>query len=98
MLRYNSDRYEVNAKKKRDAMSDEEEGSLKDFIDDEDDDEEEECDTASSDSDSSVSAGSGSVQSVDSSKPKSSGKANQIARRTRANARDCNAIVMLIII
>lgn len=39
-LRYNSNRFEEAEQKRRDAMSeDEEEGSLKDFIDDDDDDE-----------------------------------------------------------
>lgn len=41
VLRYNSDRFEIAAQKKRDAMSDDEsEGSLKEFIDDTSDEEE----------------------------------------------------------
>lgn len=91
VLRYNSDRYEINAKKKRDAMSDdeeEEEGSLKDFLDDDDDDEEEEVvSLASTSSDSSVESES-SAQSIDSDAPKRSKKnAIQNSRRTRANTK-----------
>lgn len=87
VLRYNSDRYEIMAKKKRDAMTDDEEeetGSIKDFIDDEDDDEI--VSVPSSTTEESNSESDLSVQSVDSSKPRSS-KRNSVqnARRTRAN-------------
>lgn len=39
-LRYNSNRFEEAEQKRLDALSEDEEGSLKDFIDDDDDDEE----------------------------------------------------------
>lgn len=90
VLRYNSDRYEQMAlKKKFMATDDEDEGSLKDFIDDDDDDEDSEMDNSTSDS-SSPSNGS-SVQSVHSDRPSNSKKAQAQAqtRRTRANAKDC---------
>lgn len=49
-LRYNSNRFEEAEQKRLDALSDDEEGSLKDFIDD-DDDEDEDDDINSSGSD-----------------------------------------------
>lgn len=88
VLRYNSDRYEQMAQKKKFmASDDEDEGSIKDFIDDDDDDEEDsEMDNTTSDS-SSSSSNDSSVQSVHSDKPTNSKRSMQ--RRTRANAKDC---------
>ena len=89
VLRYNSDRYEQMAQKKKFmASDDEEEGSLKDFIDDSDDDDSE-MDNSSSDSSSSSSSNDSSVQSVRSDKPSNSKKSSAQSRRTRANAKDC---------
>lgn len=92
VLRYNSDRYEQMAQKKKFmASDDEDEGSLKDFIDDDDDEEDSEMDNSTSDSSSSSSSNDSSVQSVHSDKPTNSKKAQAQAqaRRTRANAKDC---------
>lgn len=82
VLRYNSDRYEQMVQKKKFLASDDEEGSLKDFIDDDDDDSD-----MDSTSDSSSSSKDSSVQSVHSDKPSNS-KTPQ-PRRTRATAKDC---------
>lgn len=84
VLRYNSDRYEQMAQKKKFMASDDEEGSLKDFIDDDDDSDAED----SSDSNSSSSNDS-SVQSVHSDQPSNSKKSQIQQRRTRATAKDC---------
>lgn len=84
VLRYNSDRYEQMVQKKKFLASDDEEGSLKDFIDDDDDDSD--LDNSSSDSNSSSSNDSD-VQSVHSDEPSNSKKVS--FRRTRANAKDC---------
>lgn len=81
VLRYNSDRYEQMAQKKRFLASDDEEGSLKDFIDDDDD-----SDTENSSSDTSSPSNDSSVQSVHSDKPSNS---KNVPRRTRATAKDC---------
>lgn len=92
VLRYNSDRFGVNAKKKKDALSeDEDEGSLKDFIDDDEDDldsDDTACDSSSSDCSS--------VLSVDSAELKGSKKKgkSQVARRTRANAQECKQLFL----
>lgn len=89
VLRYNSDRYEIKAKKKKDALSDDEdEGSLKDFVDE--DEEEEIASIASSSSESPISSDDEST-SNDSSKSKSTKKlsAVQMSRRTRASNKSC---------
>lgn len=86
VLRYNSDRYEIAARKRKEAQSDDEEGSLKDFIDDEDDDEE--VVSLPSTSSNSSSDSEHSAQSIDSDKPKVSKKSStQLSRRTRANTK-----------
>lgn len=83
VLRYNSDRYELIAQKKKFMASDEDEvGSLKDFLDDDDDLDSDDSNTSSSSSNGS------SVQSVHSEKPSNSKKI-VTARRTRAMAKDC---------
>lgn len=88
VLRYNSDRYEQMAQKKKFmASDDEDEGSLKDFIDDDDDDDDSEMENSSSDSSSS--SNDSSVQSVHSDKPTNSKSKQVQQRRTRANAKDC---------
>lgn len=84
VLRYNSDRYEQMVQKKKFMASDDEEGSLKDFIDDDEDDSD--LDNTTSDS-SDQSSNDSSVQSVHSDKPSNSKKPQQ--RRTRATAKDC---------
>lgn len=78
VLRYNSDRYELAAQKRKLLESDEE-GSLKDFIDDEDDD------NSGSDTSSSSSSNDSDVQSVHSDQPSGSKKAT---RTTRAMAKE----------
>lgn len=83
VLRYNSDRYEQMVQKKKFLASDDEEGSLKDFIDDDDDD----SDLDNSSSDSNSSSNDSDVQSVHSDEPSNSKKIQ--LRRTRANAKDC---------
>lgn len=87
VLRYNSDRYEIMARKKKDAQSeDDDEGSLKDFLDDEDD--EDEVVSLPSTTSESGSDSDDSVQSIDSDKPKTSRKnSTQLSRRTRANTK-----------
>lgn len=77
------------ALKKKFMESDDEEGSLKDFIDDDDDDDSD-SENSSSDSGSSSSKDS-SVQSVHSDKPSNS--KTTIQRRTRATAKDCEYTV-----
>lgn len=93
VLRYNSDRYEQLALKKRLMASDDEEGSLKDFIDDDDDDSDDDTPANSS---SSSSSSDGDVQSVKSVKSEKSSQSDQPSnskqapsRRTRATAKDC---------
>lgn len=91
VLRYNSDRYEINARKKKDALSeDEDEGSLKEFVDEDEDEEEGVASIPSSSSDSPISSDCEST-SNESSKPKSVKKntAVQLARRTRASNKCC---------
>lgn len=83
VLRYNSDRYEQMVQKKKFMASDDEEGSLKDFIDDDDEDDSDLENTSSDESSSNDS----SVQSVHSDKASNSKKAQP--RRTRATAKDC---------
>lgn len=89
VLRYNSDRYEQMVQKKKFLASDDEEGSLKDFIDDDDD-----SDSNTSSDSSGSSSNSSSVQSVHSDKPSNSKKQPQ-ARRTRATAKDCKYLASL---
>lgn len=89
VLRYNSDRYEINAKKKKDALSDDEdEGSLKDFVDE--DEEEEITSIPSSSSESPISSDS-ETTSNESSKTKNAKKnsAVQLSRCTRASNKSC---------
>lgn len=94
VLRYNSDRYEQMVQKKKFLASDDEEGSLKDFIDDDDDDEDDsDLENSSSDS-SSSSSNDSSVQSVHSNKASNSKKGQ--TRRTRATAKDCKCSVEMI--
>lgn len=90
VLRYNSDRYELEMQKKRDLESDledDEVGSLKDFIDDSED-------TAESTAESSSDVESVSDGSVKSDKVKKKKKKKQkivvpLPRRTRAMAAEC---------
>lgn len=89
VLRYNSDRYEQVMQKKKFLESDDEEGSLKDFIDDDDSDLEQ-----STTSDSSSESNDSDVQSVNSDKPSNSKKVQP--RRTRANAKDCKFIFFFV--
>lgn len=95
VLRYNSDRYEQMVQKKKFLASDDEEGSLKDFIDDEDDTDSDDDlsnqNSSSSDSDAAASSNGSSVQSIHSDKPSHSKKDQKGAgpRRTRSNAKDC---------
>lgn len=89
VLRYNSDRYEINARKKKDALSeDEDESSLKDFVDE--DEEEDIGSIPSSSSESPISSDSETTSNA-SSKPKHAKKHDtaQMSRRTRASNKSC---------
>jgi transcriptional regulator ATRX len=95
VLRYNSDRYEIEMQKKRDLASEdeEEEGSLKDFIDDSEDTAES---TAESSSNSDVeSVSDGSVHSKVKKKKKKKKNAVTLPRRTRAMAAECESKISI---
>lgn len=88
VLRYNSNRYEVEMQRRKDLESeDESEGSIKDFIDD--------SESAASTSESSSEGGSDEeAGSINSDEPKKSKKKKKnkhvpLPRRTRAKAADC---------
>lgn len=88
VLRYNSNRYEVEMQRRKDLESeDESEGSLKDFIDD--------SESAASTSSSSTENQSDEEASIHSDEPKKKKKKKQkhapAARRTRAKAADCES-------
>lgn len=89
VLRYNSNRYEIEMQKRRDLESEEEsEGSLKDFIDDS----ESAASTSSSSSDDQSDEDATSIHSDDPKKIKKKKKKQKnisLPRRTRAKAADC---------
>jgi transcriptional regulator ATRX len=87
VLRYNSNRYEIEMQKKKDLESeDESEGSLKDFIDDTDSGES----TPESSSSDDLSDDDGtSIHSDEKKKKKKKKKGPQLPRRTRAKAAEC---------
>lgn len=87
VLRYNSNRYEIEQQKKRDLESeDESEGSLKDFIDDSESAKSTSCSSSDDRSD-------GDGVSINSDEPKKGKKKKKKSfaqpRRTRAKAADC---------
>lgn len=89
VLRYNSNKYEIEMQKRRDLESDDEsEGSLKDFIDDS----ESAASTSSSSSEGQSDEDGTSIHSDDpkkSKKKKKKQKSSLLPRRTRAKAADC---------
>jgi transcriptional regulator ATRX len=100
VLRYNSDKYEIEQQKRRDMNESDEEsiGSIKDFIDDEDS----ESSGSGSSSSGTESDDEGSIQSINSDEPlkkikkkkkeskdDKEAKDGPIIRRTRANAENC---------
>lgn len=92
VLRYNSNRYEIEMQKRKDLESeDESEGSLKDFIDDS----ESAASTSSSSSDDHSDEDATSIHSDEpkkSKKKKKKQKHTLLPRRTRAKAADCKFI------
>lgn len=84
VLRYNSDRYEIEMQRRRDLESDEEtEGSIKDFLDDSEDDTATPTNSDDSDDDDDC----GSINSDDGKKKKKKkNKASPLPRKTRAMA------------
>ena len=88
VLRYNSNRYELEMQRRKDMESeDESEGSLKDFIDDS----ESAASTSSSSSDAQSDDDATSIHSDDPKKGKKKKKQKNVPaqRRTRAKAADC---------
>lgn len=92
---------------KKFLASDDEEGSLKDFIDDDDDDSDSDEDldansSNSSDSDAAASSNGSSVQSVRSDKPSHSKKTEEKSgsggRRTRSSAKDCKCNMFRVVL
>lgn len=96
VLRYNSNRYELEMQRRRDLESeDESEGSLKDFIDDSDS----AVSTSSSSSDDQSEDDAASIHSDDPKKAKKRKKKQKnvaLPRRTRAKAADCESDIFLI--
>jgi len=91
VLRYNSNRYEIEMQKRKDLESDDEsEGSLKDFIDDS----ESAKSTSSSSSDDDSDDDAASIYSDEPKKGKKKKKKQKnvpLPRRTRAKAADCES-------